>query len=141
MIGRFGIHLKVKDIEKSLQFYLSFGLKPVFAYGNDVFRSQFDKTLPTAPERYQGVVFEINGAIIEIADGHLAVKKRVFSEPIKSSKVSAMLHTNSIDEIIGICTLNNYDIAVSPKEFPWGTREVVVRDPDGFVLVFIQKLN
>ena len=35
MTTQFGIHLKVKDINISWTFYRAFGLKPVFAYGDE----------------------------------------------------------------------------------------------------------
>lgn len=139
MIAKFGIHLKVKDINKSLAFYKSFDLKPVFAYGNKVFLSQF-KNIPTVTEKYRGVTFDVNGALIEIADGHLAIKLKVFQETIFSSKISAMLYVKSVNEVVKICNKNNYEIAVPIQEFPWGTKEVVVIDSDGFVLVFIERV-
>lgn len=141
MLTKFGIHIKVRDIEKSLSFYKHLGFEPVFAYGSKDFLKQFEPTLPTAPERYQGVTFELGGSLLEIADGHLAVKPSVFREEINTSKVSAMIHVTSIQEIEKVCKKYAYNIAVPAKVFPWGTREIVVIDPDGFVLVCIEKIS
>lgn len=141
MTIKFGIHNKVKNIDKSLKFYKNFGFEEVFAYGDKQFFSNLDKNIPKVPEKYRGVVFEIGGALLEIADGHIAVKAEVFKETIKSSKLSAMVHVDSVDEVLKISKKNNYKIAAEPKIFPWGTREVVIKDPDGFVLVFIEKLK
>lgn len=141
-IKSFGIHLKVKDINKSFAFYSTFNLKPIFTYGRQYWLDMILKKYPTlahADEKYEGITFEINNALFEIANGHVAVKDSVFQEDITSSKVSAMLDVDSVDEIVQICKKNNYEIAVEPKNFPWGTREVVVRDPDGFILVFREK--
>jgi catechol 2,3-dioxygenase-like lactoylglutathione lyase family enzyme len=65
-----GIHIKVKDIEKSRQFYNALGFREVFAYGP----SEMVK------EDYSGVVFEQGGGKLEIAEGHRAVKPEVFQE-------------------------------------------------------------
>lgn len=79
--------------------------------------------------------------LLEIAEAHLAVKQEVFQENINSSKISAMLHVDSLQAVIEICKQNDYDIAKPMREFPWNTKELVIKDPDGFVLVFIEKLN
>lgn len=139
-IRKFGIHIKCKDIEKSYSFYKTFKFKETFAYGSKNFLAKF-KTIPTAKEKYNGVVFEVGKSLLEIADGHLAVKTNIFNEHINSSKVSAMLQVNSLDKILKICKRNKIEIAVPPRKFPWGTKEVVIKDSDGFVLVFIEKLE
>lgn len=141
MITKFGVHIKVKSINKSLNFYSSFGLKPIFAYGNKNFTSKFKDICPSVKENYNGVTFKVGGSLLEIADGHIAVKKSTFKENIESSKISAMLHVKSLDKIMSICKEKTFKIFVDPKSYPWGTKEMVVKDPDGFVLVFIERLN
>lgn len=141
MIRQFGIHLKVKDMTVSYEFYKSFHLKEVFAYGTEDFLRTIKKETPRVAEKYNGVTFDIGNALFEIADGHIAVKKEVFQKNVQSSKISAMLHVKSIREIVQVCRKRGYPIVVLPKTYPWGTKEVVVKDPDGFVLVFIEKLK
>lgn len=136
-LSRLGIHIKVKDFEKSYKFYKAFGFEEEFAYGPEDFIKDFD--FPKAPENYRGVTFNLGNAMLEIGEDHVAIKPEVFKESIKSSKVSAMVDVNSVDEVVKICNQNNFDIAKEPRTFPWGTREVVVRDPDGFILVFREK--
>lgn len=141
-MNKFGIHIKVKDIIKSYTFYKAFGFKPVFAYGSSNWQNQIKKDFvntPTVNENYEGVTFELNNSLLEIANGHIAVKPEVFKEDITSSKVSAMIDTDSISNIVEICNRFGFEIAVQPKDYPWGSREVVVRDPDGFILVFRTK--
>jgi uncharacterized glyoxalase superfamily protein PhnB len=70
----------------------------------------------------------------------MAVKPGVFREHISSSKVSAMIYVSSVDTLVKRTQENGIGIAVPVREFPWGTREVVIKDPDGFVLVFIEKI-
>ncbi|KKR06388.1 MAG: Bleomycin resistance protein [candidate division WS6 bacterium GW2011_GWF2_39_15] len=136
---RFGIHIKVKDILESYNFYRAFDLKPVFAYGDEKWLGMLkesDSKLSTAAEKYRGVTFNVGDSLFEIADGHVAVKPEVFKLDITSSKVSAMIDVDCVDEVVEICKANSFEVAVDPVEYPWGTREVVIRDPDGFILVF-----
>jgi len=141
MINQFGIHVKVKNFESSYQFYRRLGFKPVFAYGKVSFLSKLEKQIPRVNEIYNGVTFQIGNALFEIADGHMAVKKKVFKKNIDNSKISAMIQVSSLKSIMNVCNKYNYPIAVQPKIYPWGTQELVIKDPDGFVLVFIEKIK
>ena len=133
---KFGIHLKVKNFYKSLNFYLKLGFKPAFAYGDKDYLEKFAKGVPSAPEKYHGMTFDIGGSLFEIADGHVAVKVEVFKQDITSSKISAMIDVDSLEKIMQICNENEFKIVKNPVKYPWGTVELVVRDPDGFILVF-----
>ncbi|MFC1780379.1 VOC family protein [Patescibacteria group bacterium] len=141
MYNKFGIHIKVLNFNKSYRFYKNLGFKECFAYGSKEFIKSLNKSIPTAKEKYNGVVFNLGNSLFEIADGHIAVKSKVFKEKIQSSKVSAMIHINSLKRIVNTCKKNKIKIAVPERIFPWGTKEVVIKDPDGFVLVFIEKLK
>jgi len=123
----FGVHIKVRNFKKSYDFYKALGFKRTFEYG------------PTflVKEQYQGAVFTWRDVTIEIADGHRAVKREIFQETILSSKVSLMIHVDSISQLLERCKSNDIELAVGPRHFYWGTIEVVVKDPDGLVLVFI----
>lgn len=140
LIKKFGVHIKVSNIETSYKFYKALGFNECFAYGDKDFLTKLDRKTPTAQEKYQGVVFELGESLFEIADGHLAVKPEIFKQKIETSKISAMLHLDSLTTIIAACKKNNIPIAVPPRKFPWGTRELVIKDPDGFVLVFIERV-
>lgn len=131
-----GTHIKVADIEKSRKFYESVGFIPVFAYGDDAFRASLPDGLASAPERYRGMTFKVGeNAELEIAEGHIAVKdKSVFKEVIKTPKVSAMVRVKSV---VPLFSNKLIDIKVPVRHYYWGSIEVVFRDPDGYVLVFI----
>jgi len=86
-------------------------------------------------------VFEVGGTKLEIADGHRAVKAETFKEKIGSSKISLMIEVDRISEVIEVCNKAQIDIAVEPRHYYWGTLELVVKDPDGLVLVFIAKYD
>ena len=130
-----GIHLKVKDITVSRAFYEGLGLVPVFGYGDDAFRATLPEGCGSAPERYHGVTYQLSDTSqLEIADGHIAVRPEVFQESIPSPKVSAMVKVKSLVPIAEqLKAITTYPV----KKYYWGTIEVVVKDPDGFVLVFI----
>lgn len=138
-IKKLGVHIKVKNIKVSYPFYKSFGLIGVFVYGDKDWLNEVKEdfnNIGTADEKYNGITFELGNSLLEIANGHVAVKKETFMERISSSKVSAMIDVDSVDEVVELCKKNKYEIAVGIKEYPWGTKEVVIRDPDGFILVF-----
>ena len=122
-----GVHIKVKDFSKSLAFYKALGFSQVFAYG----------PRQKVHEDYNGAVFEHGGAKLEIAAGHRAVKPSVFNLPVPSSKISLMIHVKSLNQIIRLCQKAGISIVVAPRHYYWGTLELVVKDPDGTVLVFI----
>lgn len=130
MTNKIGVHIKVKDIKKSEEFYKVLGFKETFAYGPD----------REVKEVYSGRVYEVGGAKLEIADGHRAVRSEIFKEMVKSSKISLMINVDSLGEIIDKCRQNNIPV-VGPRHYYWGTLEMVVKDPDGVVLVFIAKYD
>jgi catechol 2,3-dioxygenase-like lactoylglutathione lyase family enzyme len=136
IIKKCGIHLKVSDFAKSRAFYEALGFQPNFEYGPGL-----ELTKRTAPENYRGVTFAIDDdtAFFEIADGHLAVKPEVFKEHISSSKVSLMVQVDSLEEITDRAKKAGIPLAKEPVNYHWGTTEIVIRDPDGFILVFVTR--
>ncbi len=130
-----GIHIKVKDIAKSRDFYEKLGFTPVFGYGSEDYRKTLPEGCPSAPEAYQGVTYKLaDGAELEIADGHIAAKPEVFKEEIQSGKVTAMIRVKSIVPVI---EAYKDRIKFPVRHYYWNSIEVALRDPDGFVLVFI----
>jgi len=131
-----GVHIKVRSIAESRRFYEDFlELTPVFAYGDEEFLKTVPSGVPTSPERYLGITYEIpGGAKIEIAEGHIAVKDcDVFANKIESPKVSAMINVSSLVPLLEKGVLGNKPVT----HYYWGTLEAVVRDPDGWVVVLI----
>jgi predicted lactoylglutathione lyase len=126
MINSIGVHIKVKDFEKSVIFYEALGFNKVFEYGPG----------KEVVEDYSGIVFDVGGTNLEIADGHRAVKQEVFKEEVKSSKISLMVGVKSLKNVIEVCNKEYIDIAVGPRHYYWGKLELVLKDPDGTVLVF-----
>ncbi len=128
MIKSIGTHIKVKNFQKSLTFYENLGFKKVFEIGPD----------KPVQEDYNGADFEHGGCKLEIADGHRAVKPTVFAEQVTSSKISLMVFVDDLADVIKRCKKHKIKIAVGPRHYYWGTLELVIKDPDGTVLVFIE---
>jgi len=122
-----GIHIKVADFSRSRSFYIALGFKPVFEYGPG---------LPVS-EDYRGTVFQCGGAKLEIADGHRAVKPDVFQQPVTSPKLSLMVNCRNLHDILKRCSQSHIEVAVPVRHYYWNTLELVIKDPDGTVLVFI----
>lgn len=82
------------------------------------------------------MTFEVpGGATLEIAEGHIAIPSRdVFIDSIISPKVSAMIKVQSL---LPVLSNPNVSITFPVRHYYWGTIEAALRDPDGFVLVFI----
>ena len=141
LITGLGVHIKVRSIAESRRFYENFlELTPVFAYGDEKFLKTVPSGVPTAPERYSGITYEISGgAKIEIADGHIAVDKpEIFADRIESPKVSAMFNVSSLVPLLqkGIHKRKGKEDK-GVMIYYWDTLELVVRDPDGWVIVLI----
>lgn len=132
-----GIHIKVANFERSKRFYEDLGLKKVFEYGPKKILQKDEHGIVSVPEDYNGVTFQYGDFKLEVADDHRAVKSAVFKEKIPSSKVSIMIYVEKISEVVEQCKKTNIPLAVGPRHYYWGTLEVVVKDPDGFVIVFI----
>ncbi|MCA9374963.1 VOC family protein [Candidatus Dojkabacteria bacterium] len=142
-IKKCGVHIKSKDIYKSFDFYSSLGFKPVFSYGTAEFYSRIIEldSIQTVEEKYNGVVFDVSGMIFEIADGHIAVKDGVFKTEMKNSKISLIVDVDAVNEVVRITKKKKYKISVPVKVYPWGSKEVVIKDPDGVVIVFRELLD
>jgi catechol 2,3-dioxygenase-like lactoylglutathione lyase family enzyme len=130
----FGIHLKVRDVPRSRRFYEALGLVPVFGFGDPDYLATLPAGCESSPEVYRGVIYRIAGAEYELAEGHPAVKPAVFTEPVPTSKVSAMLRVATLVPLLGNADL---PLVAPVRHYYWGSVEAVLRDPDGFVVVAI----
>ena len=126
-IDGIGVHIKVRQFEKSVEFYNALGFKKVFEYGPN----------KEVKEDYNGVVFDSGSGKLEIAQGHRAIKTSVFKESVKSSKISLMINVSDVSLVIGKAKKAGIKLAVNPRHYYWGSLEVVIKDPDGVILVFI----
>lgn len=130
-IGKMGVNLKVKDFDKSRAFYDAFGFRKLFEFGPDV----------AERSKFRGIFYEIGSALLEVSEGHMAVKPEVFEAPLQNSKVSLMVYVESLIPILDICQERQVEIHVKPRQFPWGQIGVIVKDPDGFVIAFLSEAS
>jgi catechol 2,3-dioxygenase-like lactoylglutathione lyase family enzyme len=121
-----GIIFLVKDLAKSLDFYkeLGFGLK-------------------SEPSDEYAKVY-LNWFWIELLQKDAVITKEFKKDLDKESLgAGAYIHI-SIDNIDGYFSdlkQKGFDILSEPQNYPWGHREFVIADPDGYKLVFFTKLK
>ncbi|HUB93950.1 MAG TPA: VOC family protein [Verrucomicrobiae bacterium] len=119
------IGLYVKDIDASLSFYKTLGFELV---SND------------------GSVAEVglNGSRIQLVaqetarDQNESFQKDAFGEP-KGTGVYLNVEVTAIDNYYKQLVEDGIKPSTEPKDWPWGQREFVVRDPDRYKLVFYEK--
>ena len=128
-ISHLGINLKVRDFEKSRAFYEAFGFQKLFEFGPDV----------EEHSKFRGIFYQVGDSLLEVSEGHMAVKPEVFEAPVQSSKVSLMVYVESLIPVLDTCEEQQIEISVEPRQFPWGQIGVAVKDPDGFVIVFLSE--
>lgn len=124
-----GVNLKVRDFDASRAFYDAFGFRRLFAFG-----PESDEQSP-----FRGQFYQVGDTLFEISEGHMAVKPEVFAAPVPDSKVSLMVYVESLVPVLETCERHAVEIHVAPRLFPWGQIGVVVKDPDGFVVVFLSE--
>lgn len=118
-ITALGVNLKVADLARSRAFYETFGFQHIGAFDG-------------------GVIYGVGSvALLELNARHPAVAAEVFQTRITTAKTSLMVHVPSLLPVLAAADRAHIPLAVPPRRFPWKTIEVVVRDPDGFVAVFI----
>lgn len=118
-ITALGVHIKVADLARSQAFYEAFSFQQIGAFEG-------------------GIVYGVGGvALLELNDRHPAVASDVFQRPITTAKTSLLLKVPSLIPVLMAAERAHISLAVPPRRFPWKTIEVVFRDPDGFVVVFL----
>lgn len=130
-IRKYGANLKVRDFEASRAFYDALGFQPIVEFGPN----------SESKQKFRGVIYGIGDSILEIAEGHIAVKPEVFTRQLMDSKISLMVYVDSLIPLLDACEKNKIKIAVKPRKFPWGQIGLVVIDPDGLVLVFLSEYS
>lgn len=119
------IGLYVKDVEASVSFYKNLGFEVI---SND------------------GVVGEIKLGAMKLdliaqdtaKEQDESFQKDAFGEP-KGTGVYINVEVDGIDEYFKQLKDAGIKPSIEPKDWPWGQREFVLRDPDRYKLVFYQK--
>lgn len=130
MIKSMGTVVKTKDFAKSREFYVGLGFRIDFEIGPDKeIRSGDDRVVIFGSE---------SGGKFELTDAHPAIKPSTFAETVASSKISMMFEVESLGDIMERAKRMGYEPAVEARHYYYGTLEVVYKDPDGMVIVFIE---
>jgi catechol 2,3-dioxygenase-like lactoylglutathione lyase family enzyme len=59
----------------------------------------------------------------------------------KGAGLFTYINVEDVDEFYKGVVEKGLEPSSEPKDWPWGNREFVLRDPDGYKLVFFQKLK
>lgn len=121
-----GVICLVADLEKSINFYQTLGF-------------EFKKSTPgTSATAY------LNWFWIELLHQEKVITNE-FKEDAGFSRKGAgcYMHINveNVDDFHEFVVSKGLKPAGKPQDFPWGHREFVLSDPDGYKLVFFQKIT
>ena len=118
--------LYTKDIEDSVAFYKALGFEVVSNDGS-VAEVMLNKM------RIQFVAQET------ARDQDESFQQDAFGEP-KGTGVYINIEVDKIDDYYNQLIADGIKASTKPRNWPWGQREFVVRDPDRYKLVFYQKI-
>lgn len=119
-----GIICLVEDLEKSTAFYKALGF---------TFRDPVPGIAATA---------YLNWFWIELLNKNKVVTEAFKPDAAVSPKGAGQyIHINveSVDEFYSGVIAQGFKPVSEPQDFPWGRREFVLADPDGYKLVFFSK--
>jgi len=112
----------------------------------------FVNDLEQTADFYKKLGFEIvssdDAVRIKLGDFTLAfmdeakvqIDKEVGMEP-RGLGVFTYVEVENVDELFRNVAENDIKPSSEPTSFPWGKREFAVKDPDGFKVIFYQKLD
>ncbi len=115
-----GLVLYVKDLGKTADFYKTLG----FRFGE----SEADHT--TAYLNWFSIIF--------VAGDQAALPKEAKADN-KGAGIFINIKVEDVDEFYKATTAKGLKPVSPPRDHPWGNREFMLRDPDGYKLVFFQK--
>jgi methylmalonyl-CoA/ethylmalonyl-CoA epimerase len=121
------IGLYVKDIEASVSFYKELGFEVVSNDGSVA-------EVRLKEMRIQFIAQET------ARDQDESFQKDAFGEP-KGTGIYLNVEVDNIDDYYRQLESLGIQPATQPRDWPWGQREFVVRDPDRYKLVFYQRIK
>src|SRR5437016_4911909 len=110
------VQLEVEDLERSLQFY------------RDGLGLRIEAVAPSEGRRT---------ACVEIGEFELVLVQAAPSDAPRGAGVQLFLNTHDVDHFSAALRSRGVE-ASPPEQEPWGGRAARVRDPDGYVLCFVQ---
>lgn len=118
-----GIVYYVKDVPKTVRFYKILGFT-------------FEKNKPTHATGY------INWFWIDFLQSDKEDKPAFRDEANSKNKGAGQflyLSVDDVDEAYKSLIAKGLNPSTEPKDWPWGNREFVIRDPDGYKLVIFTR--
>ncbi len=121
-----GIICLVKDLEKTTKFYETLGFD---------FKKSNPGVSATAYLNWFWIEFLLENKVIT----------EEFKDDVEVSRKGAGQYTHvavdDIDDFYQTVLASGLHPSSEPRDFPWGHREFVLIDPDGYKLVFFHKIN
>jgi catechol 2,3-dioxygenase-like lactoylglutathione lyase family enzyme len=118
-----GFTIYVKDLEKTVEFYTMLGF-------------DFKKQDTFSATGY------MNWYSINFIDASKEDKQEFLKEAhaeIRGMGIFINLSVDDVDEAYKELVSKGIKPSSEPRDWPWGNREFVLRDPDGYKLVFFKK--
>ncbi len=109
----------VKDKEKTFDFYSKLG-----------FDTKYDEGM---------VQVKVNWFFLNFIDKEKALFKEVFDVEPKGAGVFTYTKVDDVDEYYKLAIEKGIEPSSEPTDRDWGNREFVIKDPDGYKLVFFNK--
>ena len=118
-----GLGFYVQDIAKTAEFYEFLGFR--IGERSDTYLKVY----------LNWFWMQFNAIASEDKEGF---QKEAHAEP-KGGGIYINIAVDNVDEVYEAVVAKGYTPSSEPRDWPWGTREFVLRDPDGYKLVFFQK--
>ena len=120
-----GCILLVEDINTSVQFYEKLGFK-------------ISKNVPGV-----AMTMSLENFWIELLDTNKVVTdayKQHVSQGVAGKGLFLQLNVSNVDTFHKEMIRRNIKILQQPADFPWGHRECIIQDPDGYILCVYTKI-
>jgi len=118
-----GFTCYVKDIKKTADFYKALGFK----------LEKQDSDYLLARLNWFGIDFRAQDS-----EEKSEFQKEAKAEP-KGAGIFINISVGDVDEFYDAALAKGLKPSSAPRDWPWGTREFVIRDPDGYKLVLFKR--
>ncbi len=111
-------------------------------YSTDLNKTfDFYKTLGFEVEKKEKMVtFHINWFVVNFIDKEHSEFKKGFGEP-KGNGMFVYIKVDDVDAFYKFAIEKGITPSSEPRDWEWGNREFVIKDPDGYKLVFFNKIK
>lgn len=120
-----GFVCHVQDLAKTAEFYEKLGFRP-------------------GKQAAGRMTCYVNWFSVDFVQASSEDKSEFAEEAHAESKGAGLfinISVDNVDEFYEGITAKGFTPSSEPRDWPWGRREFVLRDPDGYKLVFFQKIK